>query len=94
LLSNSWGNTYPDDLWDNMFDVVVISGEVGMRKPEARIFRHTIELMGLPAETLVFVDDFPHNVSAAIAAGMVGVLHEDYDRTALELEALFGIDLA
>ena len=34
LLSNSWGNSYPRDGWDDMFDAVVISGEVGMRKPE------------------------------------------------------------
>ena len=46
LLSNSWGNDYPRDGWDDMFDAVVISGEVGMRKPEARIFEHTLELLG------------------------------------------------
>ena len=33
LLSNSWGNSYPAQVWDGMFDTVVISGEVGMRKP-------------------------------------------------------------
>ena len=50
LLSNSWGNTYPDHLFDGMFDVVVISGEVGMRKPEERIFRYTLDNSGcLPA---------------------------------------------
>ena len=37
LLSNSWGNTYPREGWDSLFDAVVISGEVGMRKPEERI---------------------------------------------------------
>ena len=43
LLSNSWGDFYPRDLWDGMFDVVVISGEVGMRKPDAEIFHLTLE---------------------------------------------------
>ena len=47
LLSNSWGNDYPRDGWDEMFDVVVISGEVGMRKPEPGIFHHTLDLIGL-----------------------------------------------
>ena len=94
LLSNSWGNDYPRDGWDEMFDVVVISGEVGMRKPEPRIFEHTLALLGLRPEECVFVDDLRHNIDAAVALGMVGVLHHSYDQTLLELEAVFGVDLA
>ena len=94
LLSNSWGNDYPRDGWDEMFDVVVISGEVGMRKPEPRIFEHTVALLGLRPEECVFVDDLRHNIDAAVALGMVGVLHRSYDQTLLELEAVFGVDLA
>ncbi len=90
LLSNSWGNDYPRDGWDEMFDAVVISGEVGMRKPEPRIYTHTLDLVGLPAAACVFVDDMPHNVAAAVGVGMVGVLHTSYEETRLELEALFG----
>ena len=94
LLSNSWGNDYPRDGWDEMFDVVVISGEVGMRKPEPRIFEHTLALIGVAADECVFVDDIRHNIEAAVAVGMVGVLHRSYDETRVELEALFGRDLA
>ena len=94
LLSNSWGNDYPRDGWDEMFDVVVISGEVGMRKPEPRIFEHTLALIGVAAEECVFVDDIRHNIEAAVTVGMVGVLHRTYDETRVELEALFGRDLA
>jgi len=90
LLSNSWGNTYPDELFDGMFDAVVISGDVGMRKPEERIYRHTIDLIGLLPEECVFVDDLQHNVIAAVEIGMVGVRHVDYARTAGELDVLFG----
>jgi epoxide hydrolase-like predicted phosphatase len=89
LLSNSWGNDYPRDGWDEMFDVIVISGEVGMRKPEPRIFVHTLDLMGLAADECVFVDDIRHNIEAAVSLGMVGVLHRTYDETRVELEALF-----
>ena len=89
LLSNSWGNDYPRDGWDEMFDVVVISGEVGMRKPEPEIFRHVLDLIGLEAAECVFVDDLPHNVAAAVALGMVGVRHRSYDESLLELEVLF-----
>jgi putative hydrolase of the HAD superfamily len=89
LLSNSWGNPYPDELMSGLFDAVVISGEVGMRKPELRIYRHTAGLLGLPERACVMVDDLPHNVRAAAAAGMVGVLHRSYDETLGELEVLF-----
>jgi epoxide hydrolase-like predicted phosphatase len=94
LLSNSWGNDYPRDGWEEMFDVVVISGEVGMRKPEPRIFEHTLELLGLAPRECVFVDDLRSNVEAAVGLGMVGVLHRSYAGTLVELEALFGIPLS
>jgi HAD superfamily hydrolase (TIGR01509 family) len=89
LLSNSWGNDYPRDGWDEMFDVVVISGEVGMRKPEPEIFRHTLDLVGLGAAECVFVDDLAPNVAAAVEVGMVGVLHTSYAESLAELEVLF-----
>jgi epoxide hydrolase-like predicted phosphatase len=93
LLSNSWGNEYPREGWDDMFDVIVISGEVGMRKPDRAIFDHTVELLGIPAAETVFVDDLAANVRAAADAGLVGVHHTSYDETLAELEALFGIPL-
>jgi putative hydrolase of the HAD superfamily len=48
----------------------------------------------LRPEECVFVDDLRHNIDAAVALGMVGVLHRSYDQTLLELEAVFGVDLA
>lgn len=94
LLSNSWGNRYNREGWDELFDVVVISGEVGMRKPEARIFDHTAGLLGLPARACVMVDDLEHNVVAARAAGMTAVLHRAVDATVAELSDLLGLDLS
>jgi epoxide hydrolase-like predicted phosphatase len=93
LLSNSWGDHYPEQLWDGLFDVVVISGRVGMRKPEARIFEYTCSRLGLPPAGCVMVDDLPHNVAAAVTAGLVAVQHRSYDETAAELEVLFGVPL-
>jgi epoxide hydrolase-like predicted phosphatase len=93
LLSNSWGDHYPEALWDGLFDAVVISGRVGMRKPDPRIFEHTAQLLGLPPSACVMVDDLPHNVRGAVAAGMVGVRHTDYATTLGELEALFELPL-
>lgn len=94
LLSNSWGNDYPQHLFDGMFDVLVISGEVGMRKPDPEIYEFTLERMQLPADQCVFVDDLLPNVHAARALGMVGVHHTDYATTAAELDALFDVPLS
>lgn len=89
LLSNSWGNEYDRSDWAEMFDAVVISGEVGMRKPERQIFELALARIGLPASECVFVDDVEHNIEAAVEAGLVGIVHRTFDETASELAALF-----
>ncbi len=92
LLSNSWGVAgYPAHLFPELFDAVVISAEVGMRKPEERIFRHAAELLGLPPGECVFVDDLKANVLAAEALGMTGVWHTDPAETVARLGALVGL---
>ncbi|GAA1627226.1 HAD-IA family hydrolase [Kribbella alba] len=93
LLSNSWGNTYPRETWDGMFDDIVISGEVGLRKPEPEIFRLAAGRVSLELAECVFVDDLELNVEGARALGMTAVLHTSYDQTRRELESLFGVDL-
>jgi putative hydrolase of the HAD superfamily/hydrolase len=93
LLSNSWGNTYPRDTWDGMFDDIVISGEVGLRKPEPEIFELAAQRLGLEPPECVFVDDMQLNVDGARAVGMTAILHTEYDETRRALETLFGADL-
>jgi putative hydrolase of the HAD superfamily len=93
LLSNSWGLDYPRDGWDTLFDTVVISGEVGLRKPDPAIYRLAARRLGLPPTEVVFVDDLMPNVRAAVAVGMVGVHHTDIDATVGELEILLGVPL-
>lgn len=93
LLSNSWGNSYPRETWDELFDVVVISGEVGMRKPDADIYLHTADRLGLTPQECIFVDDLAHNIRGAAAVGMVGVHHTDVAVTLAELEILLGLAL-
>lgn len=93
LLSNSWGEHYPDALWDNLFDVVVISGRVGMRKPEPAIYEHTATALGMPPEDCLLVDDIERNVLAATAAGMRAVLHRTVAQTLDRLEEEFGVPL-
>ena len=94
LLSNSWGMAdYPRHLFPGMFDVVVISGEVGMRKPEERIFRHAAGLLGLDPAECVFVDDIDVNIKAAEAIGMTAILHHDPPATLARLGELLGLAL-
>jgi putative hydrolase of the HAD superfamily len=93
LLSNSWSNTYPRDDWDEIFDAVVISGEVGMRKPEPRIFQHALGRIGLPGGSCVFIDDIEANIVAARGLGIAGIHHRDADTTILELESLLRLPL-
>lgn len=93
LLSNSWGMDYPRDEWDEVFDAVVISGEVGLRKPEPAIYRMAADKLGVEPAECVFVDDIGSNVAGAVAVGMVGVHFVSPTQAIDELEALFGTSL-
>lgn len=88
LLSNSWGNDYPHHLFDGLFDAVVISSRVGLRKPDERIFRHALDLLGLDGAECVFIDDIEHNIRAAERLGIRGIHHTSPDTTIAELRAL------
>ncbi len=59
---------------EGLFDVVVDSSAVGMRKPNPAIYRHALDLVGVPAERAVFLDDAESNVVAARAVGMHGIV--------------------
>ena len=65
LLSNSWGNDYPRELFADLFDAVVISCEVGLRKPDEAIFERHAEDLALAPQAALFFDDTPANVAAA-----------------------------
>ncbi|MCZ7631057.1 MAG: HAD family phosphatase [Microthrixaceae bacterium] len=59
---------------DSLFDDVVDSSEVGMRKPAPEIYQLALERLGVPASQAVFVDDAPGNVAGAEAVGIASVL--------------------
>jgi epoxide hydrolase-like predicted phosphatase len=91
LLSNSWGPTsYPADQLPRLFDVLVISGEQGIRKPEPAIYALAIERMGRPADQLVFVDDLRGNLKPARALGVHTIHHVDTATTLAELREVLG----
>ena len=95
LLSNSWGlELYPRALLDEICDVVVISGEVGLRKPDPAIFTMTTDKLDIPPEECIFVDDHPGHLKTAQEVGMMTVLHRTPTETIPQLEELLGLKLA
>jgi putative hydrolase of the HAD superfamily len=95
LISNSWGEglAYDQDLMRELFDVVVISGEVGLHKPEPEIFRLAAHRLGVVPQECVFVDDLRENCAGAEAVGMTAILHRGADATVSALEHLLGTSL-
>lgn len=94
LISNSMGQAmYADAPLDELFDGVVISGEVGLHKPQPEIFLLGAERAGAAPEECVFVDDLRENCAGAEAVGMTAVLHRGAETTLPRLEELFGVSL-
>ena len=94
LISNSWGTGIYERAPMQIFDATVISGDVGLHKPEPEIYRLGAERIGVPAEACVFVDDLRENVAGAEAVGMTAILHRGAASTIPELERLLGLDLS
>jgi epoxide hydrolase-like predicted phosphatase len=94
LISNSWGTRrYPHELLSELFDGLVISGEVGMRKPSPEMYLLGAERIGVPPERCVFVDDLPFNLYPAAELGMATVHHRTAEETIAELEKLLAVKL-
>jgi epoxide hydrolase-like predicted phosphatase len=94
LISNSWGRgRYDRAAFAELFDGVVISGEVGLHKPQREIFELGAERIGVQPRLCVFVDDLRENCVGAEAVGMTAVLHRGAAETVERLEALLGIGL-
>jgi epoxide hydrolase-like predicted phosphatase len=94
LISNSWGTRrYDRNQLEELFDGVVISGEVGIRKPAPEMYRLGAERIDVEPAACVFVDDLPFNLDPAAGLGMATVHHVTADQTIPELERLLGVDL-
>jgi HAD superfamily hydrolase (TIGR01509 family) len=95
LLSNSNGPHLRAILDHNgltpLFDDIIISGEIGLAKPDAAIFRYTLDQTeSKPAET-IFIDDNQANITAAAAMGIASLLYRDYPALINDLTKL-GVD--
>ncbi len=92
LISNAWDGLR-DQLsaaWhiDDAFDVITVSAEEKVMKPDARIFHTTLDRLGLKADEAIFLDDFKVNVEAANALDLKGVHFQSSEQAQREIRAL------
>jgi putative hydrolase of the HAD superfamily len=72
---------------DDIFELVVDSAFVGMRKPDPEIYELTLERLGVAAEECLFIDDFERNCVAARTIGMSAVVYRDPEQAVSEIRA-------
>lgn len=77
----------------DLFDVVVESSKVGVRKPDPRFYEIACDLLGIAASEAVFLDDLGVNLKPARALGMHTIKVDDPDVALAELEAAVGFPL-
>ena len=91
VISNAWPdmrNYLVENKFDDAFDTLLISAEVGIMKPDARIFHLAVEKLQVKPEEAVFVDDMPVNVEAARTLGMQGILFQSTEQTLKKLKQI------
>lgn len=92
ILSNAWDDLRPllEDIWQiaYAFDEIFISAEMGVAKPDSKIYAMVLEKLNLPAKETVFIDDFLHNIEAARNLGMHGIHFQSRAQAMGELMAL------
>ncbi|MFD9706059.1 HAD-IA family hydrolase [Lentzea sp. NPDC059081] len=93
LLSNADDWWQPPKVFEGLFDVAILSGEVGLAKPDIDIYLLVAAKLDLEPAECVFVDDLAVNVRGAAEAGMVGVHHRSTRSTLEELEVLLAVAL-
>lgn len=94
LLSNAWDDMRKViiETWhlDDVFDIMVISSEVGIVKPDPRIFHLTLTKLGVEPDQAILVDDMSRNVAGAQAVGMQAIHFQGTPQMKAKLEQLLG----
>jgi putative hydrolase of the HAD superfamily len=94
LVSNAWGEgLYPRARLEAIFDAVLLSNEVGLRKPDPDLFRLAAQRLNVAPGRCIVVDDHPGHLEVAAREGMTPVLHVSPQRSIDELEELLAIGL-
>ncbi|MGA9192520.1 MAG: HAD family phosphatase [Anaerolineales bacterium] len=92
LITNAWKDIRRsiEDLWhlDDVFDAILISAEVALAKPDPAIYQMLLKQWSLPAQAVVFIDDFAENILAARQIGMAAIHFKSPEQAIAELNAL------
>jgi len=91
LISNAWSGLRDyivREKFDDVFDYMIISAEVGVAKPDAKIYQIALEQFQVRASEAVFVDDFIENIKACEKLGMKGIHFKTPDDAMSELRSL------
>jgi epoxide hydrolase-like predicted phosphatase len=91
LISNAWGDLREfivREKFDDAFDKMIISAEVGAAKPEPKIFQIALEQFGVKPKEAVFVDDFLINIEGCEKVGIKGIHFKDSESTLQQLKKL------
>jgi glucose-1-phosphatase len=92
ILSNAWDNARSafinDYLFGEAFDEIIISAEVGLKKPDPEIYILATKLLDVTPENMIFIDDFPQNVAAAAAIGIRSILFTSTSQVVQETNKL------
>jgi epoxide hydrolase-like predicted phosphatase len=91
VISNAWPDLrqyLAEKKMDDAFDALIISAEVGVMKPEPKIFQLALDKLGVKPREAAFVDDTPVNVDAARALGMQGILFKEPRRALSDLKGI------
>ncbi|HZQ76645.1 MAG TPA: HAD family phosphatase [Acidimicrobiia bacterium] len=91
ILTNNvreWGRYWKGSIPLELFDVVVDSCDVGLRKPDPAIYRLTCERLGVAPEAAVFLDDTRRHVESARQVGLQAILVRDPWDAIAELDAI------
>ncbi len=91
IISNAWGDLRDyivKNQFDDAFDTIVISAEVGMMKPQPEVYQLALKQAQVEADEAAFIDDMPKNIEAANALGMHGIVFHDPAQARENLRAL------
>jgi epoxide hydrolase-like predicted phosphatase len=95
LLSNGWPDTSQalDNEWNiaDAFDAIVVSADVGMVKPDPRIYHLMLERLDVSAAHAVLIDDFEENIDGARQVGMQAILFQSPEQVISALRSLIDI---
>jgi epoxide hydrolase-like predicted phosphatase len=96
MLSNAWDDLRPviENQWriSDAFEDIIISAEVGLAKPDPRIYQLAIERLGVLPDEAVFFDDVLENVQAARQVGLRAAQFENREQAIQELEQILAAE--